>query len=240
MSPALRAEWAKVRCLPLPRFLVLAVFVAAVAGAVVTLNAPSGTPATVADHARLGLLAAGTFATVIFAVWIYGLETAQGTLGQTFLAEPRRGRVIRAKALLATALPIAAVSLAALAIAPITAAAINRHGGDVGVLDVLADLPAVVAPIALVAPTCFGLALITGRMTAGIVASLVLIEILPGIFAVSGLRGASLTITLNDFATGVIRDTGGVSFLHALAVCAVWSVAAVGIGAACVRARDVR
>ncbi len=247
MTTALRTEWIKVRRLPLPRYLLLTVIIAAVGSAVAALGADGQSPDGIPERAGLGLLVAGIFGTAAFAVWMFAVEVSQGTLSRAFCVEPRRSRVILAKAVLATVLPIVVVAVLGLVTLPITVAAVNSHGGDSTMADFAPNIPAAVVQIALVAPACFGLGLITGSMTGGIVASLLMIEILPGILAVSGLADASLIIALSSLATQISDGqapvlTGSqiaVSPLIALLVLAAWSGAMLALGLARVRSTDI-
>jgi hypothetical protein len=155
MTTALRAEWRKIRLLPLPRWLALAVLLAAAGAGAVALAAPSGSAASVGDNAQIGLVVGGTVGTVLFAVWRFAVEASEGTLARTFLAEPRRARVAAAKLPFASLLPTALILLAAAITLPLAVAAVNAHGGQAGVADVAAQLAGSAAQAALVGPTCF-------------------------------------------------------------------------------------
>jgi ABC-2 type transport system permease protein len=247
MTTALRAEWRKLRFLPLPRRLLLGFLLASAGGAAIALAAPAGTPATVAENAQIGLLTAGTVAAVVFAVWTIGIEGTQGTLARTFVAEPRRGVVLAAKAIVAMLLPAAATALAVAITLPLAVAAVNAHGGHADVAELARQFGASAAQVVLVAPIAFGLAVLTRSMAGGIAASLGLLMLLPGVFAVSGLAAASPTIALQSLHDRIAGSTTGfgltahenIALATILLVIAAWPVGLMAAGAIRVTARDV-
>jgi ABC-2 type transport system permease protein len=247
MTTALRAEWRKIRALPLPRWLLLGFLLASAGGAAIALAAPGGTPESVADNAQIGLLTAGTVAAVGFAVWTIGIDGTQGTLARTFLAEPRRGIVLAAKAIVAILAPAAATALAAAITLPLAVAAVNGHGGHADVAELARQLGASAAQVVLVAPIAFGLAVLTRSMAGGIAASLGLLMLLPGVFAVSGLAAASPTIALQSLHDRIAGGAGGfaltahedIALATVVLVIAAWAIGLIAAGVIRVTARDV-
>ena len=93
----LRAEIAKARYLPLPRWTVAAVLAAAViTGAALIVFQPSS-PGSYLDISSTALNEVLDIAAMVFGVWVAALEFGSGTLQRTLTAEPDRNRVLTSK-----------------------------------------------------------------------------------------------------------------------------------------------
>jgi ABC-2 type transport system permease protein len=246
-SHSLRAEWRKIRSLPFPRWLALAFLVSTAGAAAAALASASGTAQTAAETAQMGLIVAGTIATIVFAVWMFGVEVSQGTLGRTLLAEPRRGAVLRAKGLLACLLPLIMTVIGAAVTLPLLIAAINRHGGHADVLELVTDLAGTVAQVSLTAPISFGLALLTRSMAGGTTASLALLGLMPGIFVACGIAEASPSIALqalHDHIAGAdagfpLTQQTDIAPATIVAVLLAWSLVLLLVGTSRLTRRDI-
>ncbi len=239
MSLTLRAEWEKVRRLYTPRVVVGAILAITIGGALIARQVGSDDPASSVADGALGLDICALFATALFAVWMYGSESAPGLLARTFTSEPRRGRVLAAKLLLAVAIPAAALSVAALIAAPLIAADVTAAGGTITTSQLARELAGHVVQGLAVAPTVFGLACVVGNLAGGLAATFALLEILPGLLSISGLSDYGLPIAAEALLDAIANDATNIPLGQALAVIATWSAVSVALGYTRVRRADI-
>lgn len=239
MSRTLRAEWEKVRRLTTPRVVVgLIVFIGA-GGALIAERVGTDDPGSALSNGTLGLDIVALFATALFAVWMFGAESAPGLLARTFTSEPRRGRVVLAKLVLAVAVPAVALSIAAALAAPLIAAGVSDAGGSLTTTELVRELAGHVVQGLVIAPTVFGVALLVGNFAGGLAATFVLLEILPGLLSVSGLSHYGLPIAAEATLHAITDSPAAIPLGQALAVILAWSLVGVAVGWARVERRDV-
>lgn len=239
MSLTLRAEWEKVRRLYTPRVVVGVILVVTIGAALIAQQVGSDDPASAISNGAIGLDIAALFGTALFAVWMYGTESAQGLLARTFTSEPRRSRVLAAKLLLAVAVPAVALSVAALLAAPLIAAGVTDAGGSITTPQLASELAGHVVQGLVVAPTVFGLACLVGNLAGGLAATFALLEILPGLLSVSGLSDYGLPIAAEALLHAISADATKIPLGQALAVIAAWSAVSVALGITRVRRADI-
>ena len=201
----MRAELLKIRSMPTPRWCLLAVAVAALLGIAITWRWGLGSELEAVDLA-IGFPAA--IASIVFGVWLFGVEYGQNTLRRTLTADPRRFRLFLAKlavGLLLVALATVAIHLVAF---PFYDIAADRHGESVGIAE-YRDL-VLTALIGNLVYMVVGasLALITASMAGGVTAALVFIFIFDIVFgAIPGVGDFGLGVALADVVDS-IRGTG--------------------------------
>jgi ABC-2 type transport system permease protein len=93
----MRAEIAKLRYLPLPRWTALAVLAAVVLFGVIMLVIAPHDPAKYVSVPQSTIADVAELAAMLIGVWIASLEFTAGTMQRTLVAEPDRNRVLRAK-----------------------------------------------------------------------------------------------------------------------------------------------
>ena len=112
----MRAEVAKVRYLPLPRWTAAALAaITLVIGVVLVILEPSN-PSKYISVPGTAVSVSAWVATLIFGVWLSTLDFASGTMQRTLTAEPRRTHVLSSK-LVVTLVVAAIAGLAAAAAA---------------------------------------------------------------------------------------------------------------------------
>jgi len=106
MNPTLRAEWTKLRTLPGTGWLLLAAAVATVGLSAVVAASPACAASGCDDVPRLSLVGvrAGQAVIALLAIRAIGAEYDTATIATTFLAVPRRGDVLLAKAIVVSGL----------------------------------------------------------------------------------------------------------------------------------------
>ena len=239
MSLTLRAEWEKVRRLTTPRVVVALIVLIGVGGALIAWQVGADDPNSALSNATLGLDIAALFATALFAVWMFGAESAPGLLARTFTSEPRRGRVLAAKLLLAVAIPAVALSVAALLAAPLIAAGVADAGATITTTQLARELAGHVVQGLAVAPTVFGLACLVGNFSGALAATFVLLEIVPGLLSISGLGDYGLPLASEALLHAISDTATKIPLGQALAVIAAWSAAGLALGFTRVRRSDV-
>jgi ABC-2 type transport system permease protein len=175
-----RAELAKFRYLPLPRWTALAVIgVMLIAGIVLLAVAPDD--ASWYEQAPgLALTLGFSVAAIVLGVWSATIEFSSGTLQRTLTAEPGRSKVLASKLLVAIAASAAigiAATLTGLAISDLAAqrASVEIDRGEVS-QHLFASLPAGI----LGTVVGFGFGVLTRSMGGGIALGLALIFIADG------------------------------------------------------------
>lgn len=161
------AEIAKVRYLPLPRWVALFVLAAAViTGAALIVITPES-PDSYISIPSVTVDQVVAIAATVFGVWVAALEFSSGTVQRTLTAEPDRNRVLLAKlgvALVASAVVGAAAAATAGGLSNI---AIIRAGSSADVGDLARSIFSIVPDGIISAVVGFGFACSLARWVAG-------------------------------------------------------------------------
>jgi ABC-2 type transport system permease protein len=229
MRQALRAEWAKTRTDPFAAWTFGALCVLTVAVSAVTIGM-SRCPAAGCgqDPARLSLAGVylGQAVAALFGVLAIGGEYATGMIAVTLTAMPRRGRVLAAKALVLAA-PVLAASALAVGASMLAGALILPGHGFSGGFDLA-------GPPMWRAAGCAALYLTL----------VALLGLFPVIALAAGHRVARLLEQFGPMSAGTdAMATAGLSGLplapwEGLGVVALWTAAALTLGALALRTRD--
>ncbi len=229
---AVRAELAKVRYLPAPRWIgLVAIAAAVVTGTALNIAAPKS-PDTYVNVSSVALSQVFDLVAAVFGVWLASLEFTSGTLQRTLTAEPDRSRVLLAKLGVVVAYA-AVIGLAAAAIVGgLTHLAIIR--GDIPV-DAGTLARAVFAPVPeglFAACVGFGFGLLTRSLGGGITCSLVFLLVLAGVLAfIPQVRpysysSATADLTNSIAGNGAVTHSAWIGLLIALA----WTLAILAPG----------
>lgn len=199
----MKAEIAKVRYLPLPRWtLALVAASAVIVGIVLFAVAPGADSYVSVPNAAVG--AVTLFAAIVFGVWLPTLEFASGTMQRTLTAEPDRSRVLGGKLVVI----VVAVAVGGLLIAAGTAGLCNlaaEHAGttiDRGDLagQMFGSVPAWMAAAAI----GFGFGLIARSFGGGIAAGLVFVLAFDGLVSfIPGLENLTFGQLSHDMTNGI-------------------------------------
>jgi ABC-2 type transport system permease protein len=251
MRQALRAEWAKTRTDPFAAWMFGALCVLTVAVSAVTIGM-SRCPAAGCgqDPARLSLAGVylGQAVAALFGVLAIGGEYATGMIAVTLTAMPRRGRVLAAKALVLAA-PVLAASALAVGASMLAGALILPGHGFSGGFD-LAGPPMWRAAgcaalyLTLVALLGLGVTAVVRDAAVATGAVLGLLYLFPVIALAAGHRVARLLEQFGPMSAGTdAMATAGLSGLplapwEGLGVVALWTAAALTLGALALRTRD--
>ena len=222
----LRAEIAKTRYLPLPRWTVAAVFAAAViTGAALIVFHPRN-PENYLDISSFALQQVLEIAVMVFGVWVAALEFGSGTLQRPLTAEPDRSRVLTGK--LSVVLIAAAIvgAAAAATVGGLTHVAIIRTNAPVSAGDLARAVFAVVPDAVFAAAIGFGFGLLARSMGGGITFSLAFLYVISGVLSfVPGLKNLAYAQASSDLISG-ISDRGAT--VHnigvALLIMAAWAI----------------
>ncbi len=231
----MRAELAKVRSMPTPFWCLGAVVVFAllvvaaiwrwgVEGELETIDIGLGFPLAIAS--------------IVFGVWIFGVEYGQNTLRRTLSADPRRLRLFFSKLAVALFLVALVTVLVHLVFFPFYDIAAGRHGDSVPVAEYRdLVLAALVSNLVYVLAGA-SLALITASMAGGVTAALVFVFIIDVVFgAIPEVGDYSFGFALADVVVG-IRGTesgfgdfdSGHSTQQAALILTAWLVGLAGLG----------
>jgi ABC-2 type transport system permease protein len=177
----MRAELLKVRSMPTPMWCLIAVLACFVLGIVAVVFWGPGDDSGAIDVA-VGLPT--LIASIVFGVWMVGVEYGQNTLRRTLTADPGRIRLILAK-LAVVLLTVSLVTLVLHALAlPLYSLAAQGHDTTVSageVVDIgLADLISNLA----YATVGFAFALITASMAGGVTMALVFIFVIDTVVSI--------------------------------------------------------
>lgn len=222
----LRAEIAKTRYLPLPRWTISAVLAAAViTGAALIVFQPRR-PGSYIDISSTALNQVLDIAVMVFGVWVAALEFGSGTLQRTLTAEPDRNRVLTSK-LIVVLLGAAILGAAAAAtVGGLTHLAIIRAGAPVGAGDLARAVFAAVPDAIVAAAIGFGFGLLARSMGGGITFSLAFLYVVSGVLSfVPGLKNVSYGQASSDLVSGISnrgQTTHNVGI--ALLIVIVWAV----------------
>ncbi|HRV59717.1 MAG TPA: hypothetical protein P5138_03750, partial [Solirubrobacterales bacterium] len=103
----MRAEFLKIRILPTPRWTLFALLLCFLAGVGFSVTSGVGHDEAVLD---LAVMLPSVICSIVFGSWMAGVEFGQNTLRRSLAADPRRVRLVLAKAA-ATVITVAAVTV---------------------------------------------------------------------------------------------------------------------------------
>ncbi|WP_020107201.1 ABC transporter permease subunit [Nocardia sp. 348MFTsu5.1] len=216
----MRAEIAKLRYLPLPRWTAVAVLAAAVIAGFALIAFRPDSSSTYTEVPSTVLDSLNQIALMVLGVWIATLEFSSGTLQRTLTAESRRTRVLTAKlvVLIVAALILLVVSVATLGGLIHFAAIENDVDIDKAhlVRTLFGTIPVSVA-FALIG---FGFGLLLRSMGGGITVALAFTFVISGVVSLAP-HAAEYTVTQfsNDLSNHL---TGNGATVHG------WTLAAIG------------
>jgi hypothetical protein len=177
-------------------------------------------------------------ASIVFGVWIFGVEYGQNTLRRTLTADPRRLRLFFAKFAVGLILVMLTTAVIHLIAFPFYDIAADRHGETVPVAGYRDLILASLLSNAVYMVVGASLALVTASMAGGMTVALVFIFIIDSVLSVlPDVGDYSLGIALADLVAGIRGPLGGFGesdFVHttaqAAAILAVWLLALAGLG----------
>jgi ABC-2 type transport system permease protein len=207
----MRAEIAKVRYLPLPRWTALAVAIAVIALGLVLLLVGALEPEKYISISGDVVNNIATFAAIILGVWISTLEFGAGTLQRTLTAEPNRSRVLTDKlVVLMVAVLIGGLFVAAAA-GGVVHVAVTSHNVKIDNGELAATLFGAVPSWIAGGVVGFGAGLLTRSFGGGIAIALVFVLVLGGIVSfVPPLKHLSYTELTSDLTNRI----GGIGEPH--------------------------
>jgi ABC-type transport system involved in multi-copper enzyme maturation permease subunit len=221
----MRAEIAKLRCLPTPRWIVITWFGLAALFAVGIVIDDPAQPSEYADAALAGSLVS-TISTLVLGVWIVGIEYGQGTMRRMVAATPARLALIGSK----FAVMLACVVLGTIAVIVLYWLVIAGSAAVVRGVSIPADeLPDEIAGQLVfnvgLAVLGFSVALITRSMAGGITTTLVIALVVDSAIGVIPAVGDyTFGANLGDVSSAARGDD--VELLgRAIAVSLAWLVA---------------
>jgi ABC-2 type transport system permease protein len=208
----MRAELLKARSMPTPLWCLIAVLACFLLGlGAVVLWGPGEDSGSLDVAIGLPTL----IASIVFGVWMVGVEYGQRTLRRTLTADPRRTRVLLAKLLTALLLVALVTALLHLLALPLYDLAAQRHDASVSASAAAdAGLSALVSNVAY-AIVGFAFALITASMAGGVTMTLVFIFVIDTIISIvpkiedfaMGPALEKVTSSLRGSDTGVFGET---------------------------------
>lgn len=171
----MRAELTKIRSMPTPAWCLVVVVVCFLLGIAATVVWGPGEDSDAIDVA-VGIPT--LIASIVFGVWMFGVEFGQNTLRRALTADPRRGRLIAVK-LLAALLAVAVVTALFYAAAvPLYDLASHGHDQSIEAGTVARYGGAALVNNLVYAVVGFAFALITRSMAGGITLTLVFIFVI--------------------------------------------------------------
>jgi ABC-2 type transport system permease protein len=222
-----RSELVKVRSMPTPRWCLVAVAVCA------TLGLAGVWQWGIDDDLGALDLALGfplSVASIVFGVWMFGVEYGQDTMRRALAADPRRGRLVLSKLVVSVALVAVVTLLVHLAALPLFDIAAGQNGDSVP-LDGMKDVffSSLLSNVVYVLVGA-AFALLTASMAGGLTAALVFIFIIDLVFAAVphvgdyslGVAMADLTDELRGFETGIFNESSSHSVTRASLIVAAW------------------
>jgi ABC-2 type transport system permease protein len=241
----MRAELAKVRALPTPAWCLGVVAACGLLGVAATWQWGPGSDLLAVEIA-LGFPLA--IASIVFGVWIFGVEYGQGTLRRTLSADPRRLRLFLSKLVVALLLVAVATALLHLALFPFFDLAADRHGETVAVREYLDLVYAALLSNVVYATVGASLALITASMAGGVTAALVFVFIIDIVLGVIpevgdfsfGIALADVVLGIRGTESGIGEFDSGHTTAQAAAILAAWLAGLTGLGWLRLWRRDVR
>ncbi len=228
----MRAEIAKVRYLPLPRWTAAAVLAAAViTGAALIVFHPHS-PGSYLDISSTALNQVLDIAAMVFGVWVAALEFGSGTLQRTLTAEPDRNRVLTSKIIVVLIGTAVVGAAAAATVGGLTHVAVIRADAPVAAGDLARAVFAVVPDAVIASAIGFGFGLLARSMGGGITFSLAFLFVVSGVLSfVPGLKNLAYGQGSADLVNGIadrgrtVHNTG-----IALLIVLVWTFIIVAPG----------
>ncbi|MBK8295536.1 MAG: hypothetical protein IPK93_12595 [Solirubrobacterales bacterium] len=231
----MRAEFWKIRSMPTPMWCLVALLICFVLGFASVLHWGPGEGSDAADLA-VGLPT--MIASIVFGVWIFGVEFGQKTLRQVLTADPRRGRLILNKLVVMVVFVAGITALLYLLSFPLyNLASTGQESIDADAL-ARAGLAAVILNLAY-ALLGFAFALITASMAGGITMALVFIFVIDTVVSILpwGLDDYAMGPALGSIADNVaghqtdfVGDAVSQVSTQDYVVVIVWLVVLIGLG----------
>jgi ABC-2 type transport system permease protein len=207
----MRAEIAKVRYLPLPRWTALAVAVAVIALGIILLLIGALESEKYVSIAGDVVNNIATFAAIILGVWISTLEFGAGTMQRTLTAEPKRSRVLTDKLVVLMAGVLIGGLFVAAASGGLVHIAGTGHHVTIDNGELAATLFGAVPSWIAGGVVGFGAGLLTRSFGGGIAIALVFVLVLGGIVSfVPPLKHLSYTEVTSDMTNRI----GGIGNPH--------------------------
>ena len=228
----MRAEFLKIRSMPTPMWCLISVVICFVLGFAGVVHWGLGDDADAADIA-IGIPT--LIVSIIFGVWVMGVEFGQNTLRQALTADPRRGRLVAYK----IAVIVICVSFLTAAFYLLSLPLYNLAGGGSVDAEILirAGLSALVNNVTY-ALVGFAFALITSSMAGGITMALVFVFVIDSVTSlVSWTEDLAMGPALSSISaeiTGTNSDPFGDTVekmnTQDVIVVAAWLVVLIGLG----------
>jgi ABC-type transport system involved in multi-copper enzyme maturation permease subunit len=237
----MRAEVAKLRSLPLPRWTLVIQVGLVVIGTLVVLLTGGETTSDYETAAQVTAAVGTGVGSLVLGVWMVGLEYGEKTMRRALTADPRRDRLVLAK--LATML-LAVVATTAFVwvlagVLAILAASVNGAGSPIE--EIARTAAALLAANVIYSTVGFGVALLTRSMAGALTLTLVLVFVVDAaLTAVPSFGEYTLGVSVEAIANAVgggNEDTVGVE--GAVIATAVWLTLLLGAGWTRFRRSDV-
>ena len=223
----MRAEIAKLRYLPLPRWTAAALAAATLITGVALLVVAPTDPAKYVAVPNTAINTVVSLAALVFGVWLATLEFGSGTLQRTLAGEPDRNRVLAAKLIVTLSAAAVAALAAAAAGGGLVQLAANHAGIAIDEGDLAAALFGQVPEAVSSAAIGFGFGLLARSLGGGIALGLVFLLVFDGFLSfIPGAEDYSygqLSQDLSNDITGVGETVNGlaVALVGVLAWCAI-------------------
>ncbi|MGA7396977.1 MAG: hypothetical protein WBW62_05955 [Solirubrobacterales bacterium] len=240
------AEILKIRSMPTPRWCLVAVLFCFLIGLVSTIIWGTG-----GDDSGIIDLAVGfplSIASIVFGVWIFGVEFGQNTVRRTLTADPRRGRLIMSKILAVVFFLLIVTVLFHLVAWPLFDLAAARHDQSISAEEVFrAGLASML--INLVYATvgmAFSLLVMSmaGGMTIALVFIFIIDSIIPAIPKVGDFAMGPALAKLTDNIRGYESDIFGVQVeqagVVAVVIVAAWVLGLLALGTIRLMRSDIK
>jgi ABC-2 type transport system permease protein len=171
----MKAELAKVRYLPLPRWTAALVAAAVIVTGIVMLIVAPSNPSKYIDIPQAADGTIIEFAAIIFGVWLSTLEFSAGTMQRTLTAEPKRSRVLTDKLLVVCLATLVGGILVAAAAGGFAHLAASRAHVDIDNSELAGTLFGAIPAWIAGSVVGFGAGLITRSFGGGIAIALVFV-----------------------------------------------------------------
>lgn len=219
----MRAELAKLRALPLPRW-TLAIEVGIVVVAAVIVLFAGGSDS---EHYKTAAVVGGAIGTgvgsIVIGVWVMGLEYGQKTIRRALTADPRRGRLAVSKLAVAL-LAVEATTVAVWALATLLAALLaSVNGASSPVGDILPEAASFLVLNAIYATVGWAIALLTRSMAGGITVALALVFVLDtALGAVPSVGDYTLGMSATEIANAISGEGDHPDLARGVLATAAW------------------
>lgn len=240
------AELLKIRSMPTPRWCLIVVLFCFLIGLVATAIWGTG-----GDDSGIIDLAVGfplSIASIVFGVWIFGVEFGQNTVRRTLTADPRRGRLIFSKAVAVIFwLLIVTVLLHAVAL-PLFDLAASRHDQSISIQEVARAASASMLTNVIYALLGMAFSLIVMSMAGGMTVALVFIfivdTVIPAIPKVGDYAMGPALEQLNSSIRGYETDLFGDAIDKAgstdALIVAAWVIGLLALGTIRLKRSDIK